>query len=194
MTQAPSPGGEPKRTDRIFFAVAPDDAAIAGIKRLTADLTSRHGLRGRPIVDAKIHATLCMLGDFPGVPADVIARATRAAASVAALTPPFEVAFDSARSFLNRARNRPFVLTGDDGAAGLAALYRNLAQALRQAGVAAGSPNYTPHVTLLYDDVAVLPVPTPAVRWTVRELVLLHSCIGRQQTCYATLARWALAA
>ena len=195
MTQASFPGfePEPELTDRIFFAVMPDGAAVAGINQLTAELKARHGMRGRPIVDAKLHATLCNLGDSPGVPASLIARAGQAAASVAAATPEFDVAFDTAQTFVNRSRNRPFVLTGGDGVVGLMALYKNLAQALLKVGIAGNPPGYTLHVTLLYDDVTAAPAPVPAIQWTVRELVLLHSRIGQNQPTYTTLARWPLA-
>ena len=195
MTQASFPGfePEPELTDRIFFAVMPDGAAIAGINLLAAELTARHGMRGRPVADAKLHATLCNLGDFPGMPASLVARAGQAAASVAAATPAFDVAFDTAQTFVNRSRNRPFVLTGGDGVAGLKALYKDLAQALLKAGIAGNPPSYTPHITLLYDDVTAAPEPVPALQWTVRELVLLHSRIGQGQPAYATLARWRLA-
>jgi 2'-5' RNA ligase len=195
MTQASFPGfePEPELTDRIFFAVMPDGAAVADVNQLTAELKARHGMRGRPIVDAKLHATLCNLGDFPGMPASLVARAEQAAASVAASTPEFDVAFDTAQTFVNRSRNRPFVLTGGDGVVGLTALYKNLAQALLKVGIAGNPPSYTPHVTLLYDDVTVAPESVPAIEWTVRELLLLHSRIGQNQPAYATLARWRLA-
>ena len=194
MTQASFPGfePEPELTDRIFFAVMPDGAAIADIRALTADLKARHGMRGRPIGDAKLHATLCNLGDFPGMPASLVARAEQAA-SVAAVTPAFDAAFDTAQTFVNRSRNRPFVLTGGDGVTGLAGLYKTLAQALLKVGIGGNPPSYTPHVTLLYDDVTAAPEPVPAIRWRVRELVLLHSRINQNQPAYATLARWTLA-
>lgn len=195
MTQASFPGfePEPELTDRIFFAVMPDGAAIADINALTADLKARHGMRGRAIVDAKLHATLCNLGDFPGMPASLVARAQQAAVSVAAATPAFDVAFDVAQTFVNRSRNRPFVLTGGDGVVGLAALYKSLAQALLKVGIAGNPASYTPHVTLLYDDVTAAPEPVPAIRWRVGELVLLHSRIGQNQPAYTALARWPLA-
>ena len=195
MAQASLPGFEPEPdlTDRIFFAVMPDGVAVAGINQLTAELKARHGMRGRPIVDAKLHATLCNLGDFPGVPASLIARAEQAAASVTASTPKFDVAFDTVQTFVNRSRNRPFVLTCNDGVAGLMALYKNLAQTLLRVGIAGNPPSYTPHITLLYDDVTAVQEPVPPIQWTVRELVLLHSRIGQNQPAYTTLARWRLA-
>src|SRR4051794_5479508 len=109
----------PKLTERIFFAILPDAAAMAGIGALSAELKAHHGMQGRPIADAKLHCTLCNLGDFPGIPDDLIARASAAATRVANATAPFTVCFNTAKSFLNGARNRPFVLTGDDGVAGV---------------------------------------------------------------------------
>lgn len=181
----------PKLTDRIFFAIAPDAGAIAGIGVLTAELKARHGMRGRPIAEGKLHATLCNLGDFPGMPQAKVERAMQAAALVAATTPSFVASFDTAQTFVNRARNRPFVLVGGDGVAGVTALYKALATALLKAGVAGISPSYTPHITLLYDDVTAAPQPVAPVEWQVRELVLLHSQIG-QNLPYKALGRWPL--
>ncbi|MRX06529.1 2'-5' RNA ligase [Pseudoduganella sp. FT25W] len=169
----------PKLTDRIFFAIAPDAEAIASIGALTAELKTHHGMQGRPIADAKLHCTLCNLGDFAGIPEALIARASAAASQVAAATPPFTVSFNAAKTFINGARNRPFVLTGDDGVVGVTALYRNLASALLKAGIAGNPHSYTPHVTMLYDDVTAAPQDVRPVEWTVRELVLLHSHIGQ---------------
>jgi 2'-5' RNA ligase len=178
-----------KLTDRIFFALAPDAAAIADIGALTAAMKAQHGMQGRPIADAKLHCTLCNLGDFAGMPDAVIARASAAALSVAEATPPFAVSFDTAQTFVNRARNRPFVLTGGDGVIGATALYRHLASALLKAGIGGNPHSYTPHVTLLYDDVTALPQSVAPVEWMVREFVLLHSHIGQARP-YSVLARF----
>jgi 2'-5' RNA ligase len=185
------PDPPPKLTDRIFFAIMPDDAAISAIHALTADLKARHGMRGRPTAEQKLHVTLCNLGDYPGMPDAVLKRASQAAASVAAAGAPFNVCFDVAQTFVNRARNRPFVLTGGDGVIGVSELYKNLAQALLKAGLPRNPPSYTPHITLLYDDVTVAPASVTPVEWMGRELVLLHSRIG-QNLPYETLARWSL--
>ena len=181
----------PAPTDRIFFALTPDAGAIATIAALTAELKAQHGMRGRPIADLKLHATLCNLGDFPGMPQAQLARAARAAASAAAATAPFVASFDTAQTFINRARNRPFVLTGGDGAIGVSALYRTLASAMLKAGLPPVSSSYTPHITLLYDDVTAPPQAIAPVEWTVRELVLLHSRIG-QSLPYTILGHWPL--
>ena len=183
----------PKLTDRIFFAIAPDAGAIADIGALTAELKARHGMRGRSIAEDKLHATLCNLGDFPGMPHAQLARAVQAAAAVAAVTAPFVASFDTAQTFINRKRDRPFVLVGGDGVIGVSALYKALATAMLKAGLPGSPPSYTPHITLLYDDVTAAPQGVRPVEWTVRELVLLHSQIGQSQP-YKVLGRWPLQA
>ena len=50
------PGFEAEHpTDRVFFAVMPDEAAIARIAELTAQLRRQHGLQGRAIAPQKLH-------------------------------------------------------------------------------------------------------------------------------------------
>jgi 2'-5' RNA ligase len=182
---------EPTPTDRLFFAVQPDAQAIARIAALTAELTRQHGLRGKPIAHARLHVTSCNLGDFPGMPQALLARASEGAALAAANTPAFDISFDTVLSFATRTKHRPCVLGGDDGVVGLQALYQRLALALRGSGALANPVNHTPHLTLLYDDVTVAPQAVEAVRWTARELVLLHSRIG-QNLPYAVIGRWPL--
>lgn len=169
----------------------PDAGAIARIHQLTAELKTAQAMRGRAIADTRLHATLCNLGDFPGMPDSLVARAGQAAASVAAATAPFAVSFDVVQSFVHRARNRPFVLAGGDGVTGLGSLYKSLAMALLKAGLPGNPPSYTPHVTLLYDDVTAPPQAVTPVDWTERELVLVHSHIG-QNLPYTALGRWSL--
>ena len=179
----------PKNTDRLFFAVMPDQQAIASIRALTAELKAQHGMTGRPIDDAKLHATLCVLGDFPGMPDALIKSAAKAAALVADSTLPFKVSFDTAQSFITGPRHRPLVLTGGEGIVGLTGFYRNLAGALLKSSGLRNAASYTPHVTMLYDDVAAAPQSVTPVEWTVREFVLLHSHIGQGRP-YNILARW----
>jgi 2'-5' RNA ligase len=181
----------PKLTERIFFAIAPDAAAIARIAALTTDLKIQHGMQGRPIAGAKLHCTLCNLGDFPGMPEAVIARASQAAKLVADTSAPFTASFDVAQTFINRPRNRPFVLAGGDGVIGVSALYRNLASALLKAGISGNPASYTPHITLLYDDATAAPHSIAPVEWSVHELLLLHSHIGQARP-YNILSRWPL--
>jgi len=175
-------------TDRLFFAVYPDQAAAARIVELAQALRTRHGLRGSPLRADRVHVTLHHLGDHHGLPESLLAMAGEAAARVA--MQPFEVAFDCVASFAGHARKRPCVLRGDAEAnAPLFALQHELGERLR----AAGSGRYverrfTPHITLLYDDRLLAPEAVPAISWRVREFALVHSLLGKTE--HRVLGRW----
>jgi len=184
----------PKPTDRLFFALFPDADAAARIAQLAQRLRqpgNAHGLKGKPLATKRFHVTLHHLGDYAGLPQDIVATAVQAAGTVT--MPPFDVAFERVKSFVGRPRNRPFVLLGGDGEgiAALMALQQALRTAIETAGLAdrARSP-YLPHVTLLYDNGFVDEQATETIAWTVREFVLVHSLLGR--TRHVPLARWPL--
>lgn len=198
QTLLPGFAPEPALTDRLFFAVMPDEAAAQRIAHLAAELRLRYGLRGRLLDTERLHVSLVGLGDHAGLPQSLIERACAAAQAVA--VQPFMVCFDRALSFSGRGHaggNRPFVLCGNTenaaGVGGMVSLHRALAMALRGAGLP-GEPasGFTPHVTLLYDHASVADhAVQPPVTWGVREFVLLHSRIGLRQP-YAVLRRWSL--
>jgi RNA 2',3'-cyclic 3'-phosphodiesterase len=191
----------PKPTDRLFFAIFPDEVVATRIARLAQCLRSEHGLKGKPLEMARFHVTLIHLGDYEGLPQHIVAAAADAAARVA--MPPFEVAFDRVKSFPARLGNRPFVLCGHEGVGALMAFQQTLEASLSEAGLGGRAqpqntpqpqyiprPQYTPHVTLLYDDRLVAEQPVDRVDWTVREYVFVHSLLGR--AVYVPLARWRL--
>ncbi|OOG39847.1 2'-5' RNA ligase family protein [Polaromonas sp. A23] len=179
----------PHLTDRLFFAIFPDAGTATQIAGLAQQLREEHGLRGKPLKTERFHVTLHHLGDYAGLPQDLVDVACAAAASIAAA--PFDVTFDRAASFSTAPRNRPFVLRGGDGVASLIAFQQTLGDALKKTVLGRwAKPAYTPHVTLLYDDRGVPEQPVPAVSWTASEFVLIHSLIG--QTLHVPLARWPL--
>ena len=137
----------------------------------------------------RLHVTLHHIGDYAGFPTDVSNRVQAAAATVK--MPPFEITFDRAGSFSGRDRNLPFVLRGGDGLNALLAFQRQVFDALKLVNVVRrAEPNFTPHITLLYDDRNVAELPVEPIRWTAREFVLIHSLLG--QTRHIPLARWPL--
>ncbi len=181
----------PKPTDRLFFAVFPDAAAAARIADLARELRELHGLRGKPLQADRFHVTLHHLGDYAGVPDDLVAKAGEAARRVDKAA--FEVAFDSASSFSRQPRNRPFVLRGDTGVAELDDFQSALGTAMAAVGLnRLVERKFTAHVTLLYDDRAVAPQPVERIAWPAREFVLVHSLLGRTE--HRILGRWPLAA
>ena len=98
--------------------------------------------------------------------------------------------FDRVVSFTRRRANRPFVLLGEE-LPEVVALHARLAEALASAGLGGYlERRFMPHVTLLYDDQAVAERAVAPVGWVSRELVLVHSLIGRG--LHRPLGRWAL--
>lgn len=181
----------PQPTDRLFFAVFPDAAAAARIAGIAQALRSRHGLSGRPLHTDRFHVTLNHLGDYVGVPDDLVTKAGQAAARVDLAA--FDVVFDSASSFSRQPRNRPFVLRGDAGVASLQDLQSALGKGMAASGMGRLIEHkFTPHVTLLYDDRAVASQPIDPIAWTVREFMLVRSLLGKTE--HRILGRWPLRA
>jgi len=181
-------GAAAKRTDGLFFAVYPDAAAAARIATLAQDLRIEYGLKGKPHVASRLHVTLHHLGNHAGLPQLLVSAANEAAAEVAAA--PFVVGFDRVASF-RRAVRLPLVLRGGDGVEGLVAFQQLLGAALKRAGLGPWvHAQYTPHLTLLYDDCCVAEQWVDPIIWTVREFVLVRSLLGKSQ--HLPLARWPL--
>ncbi|WP_431096457.1 2'-5' RNA ligase family protein [Polaromonas aquatica] len=182
---------EAKPTDRLFLALFPPPGVAMEIAGLAARLRADHGLRGRPLEAARFHITLNHLGDYAGLPPEIVRQANAAAEAAANGSVPFDVAFNRVESFASAPRNRPLVLRGDDGLAQLMVFQQALGTELAKVNLgqwAKGS--YTPHVTLLYDDQPLQPMAVPAISWTATELVLVHSLLG--ETRHVHLGRWPL--
>ena len=177
--------------ERIFFALLPDAATAARIHALAEDLKAKHGFTANLILPEHLHVTLFHLGDWAALPQMVIGVAKTAAASIVAA--PFEVVFDTARSFRNSTGVYPFVLTGPEHGSALHAFHKTLGAALKANGLGAAvhEDDFTPHVTLTYDEVKAKAAPVaPPMVWTVRDFVLVHSVLGR--TTHHHLARFDL--
>jgi 2'-5' RNA ligase len=192
--QSSVPGFEEARpTDRLFLALFPPSETALQIAELAAQIRNAHALRGRPLEAARFHITLNHLGDYAGLPPDVVRQACAAAAEAASMSQSFAVSFTRAESFAGMPRNRPLVLRGDDeGLSALMAFHKVLGMALKKTANLGpwAKPAYTPHVTLLYDDSALDATPVPPVAWTAGEIVLVHSLLG--ETRHVHLARWPL--
>ena len=178
------------RTDRLFFALLPDAAAIARIERLIGQLRQDLGLKGKARGAARYHVTLRLLGDFPSFPQEVADAACAAAQALTAI-PSFKLGFDRVGTIVRRPRNMPLVLLGEDGVISVKAFQASLDKALERVGLGAGGRSqYAPHLTLLYDDRFVAPCPIEAIGWTAHEFVLVRSLLG--QSRHEVVARWAL--
>ena len=149
--------------------------------------TAALGLRGQPLLTDRFHVTLHHLGDYVGLPNDIVAKGEAAGGALAHA--PFEVAFDRAASFANRPGNNPFTLQGGEGVAALVAFQGALG--LKMAGAALRpDKQFAPHITLLYDGQVVPAQAITPIRWTVDRFVLVQSKLG--QTQHIVLRSWDL--
>jgi 2'-5' RNA ligase len=182
----------PRLTDRLFFALLPSADVAERIEGLVRELGDQHGLKGRRIPKERMHVTLRYIGDFAGLPQDIVALARQAASAVSA--PPFELVFDRIASFAGGPGSRPLVLRGPDGAAALSALMafqQTLSAALQKVGlVHRAQDQFTAHLTLAYDERKLAEQAVEPIAWVAREFVLVNSLIGRGR--HVTLARWPL--
>jgi RNA 2',3'-cyclic 3'-phosphodiesterase len=179
-------GVEAPATDGLFFALFPDEAAAARLARTAQQLCIRHRLHGRAFSPERFHVSLLGFGAHAGLPPDLVAGTAEAAEAIAAA--PFDIAFDRAVSFLGRPR--PLVLCSEDDIPELIAFQRALGQAVEKRGLGRAKPQYTPHVTMLYDKRAIEDHAIEPVRWMVRDFALVHSLRGKGQ--YNILGRWPL--
>jgi RNA 2',3'-cyclic 3'-phosphodiesterase len=172
-----------KPTDGLFFAILPDDATARRIAELARSLKSKYRLRGKPFLPKRFHVSLYHLGNYFGLPQDAIARAEEAASAITLL--PFEIGCDRVICLAGRnadpaRENCPIVLRVTEGVAELTALQQRLAAAMAGAEIKSPrSTRFTPHVTLLYDRPREISAPIDSIRWTVRELLLVHSLLGK---------------
>jgi RNA 2',3'-cyclic 3'-phosphodiesterase len=180
---------EAKTPVGLFFSVFPDPRTAAGIARLARDLRREYGLKGRPLPTSRFHCSLYGFRERDGSSPRLVAKVREAGALVTAA--PFRLLFNGVKSFSGRAGHRPLVLVGDDGVVGLSLLHASLCAAMRQVGLKPrGCSSFTPHLTLLYDERCLGERPIESVWWTVSEIVLVLSLIGK--TKHVSLGRWRL--
>jgi 2'-5' RNA ligase len=165
-------GGFERPTDRLFWAILPDDEARRRIVERTERLRTTHGLTGRALLPQHLHVTLFHVGDSTEAPTEgVIEAVTERARSV--FMPTFKVVFDRAMTF----RHGAFVLASDEGTIGLDVLHQRLTDAFLRRPAPARA--YTPHVTMLRDARIVPEEDIEPISWTASEMVLVHSELGR---------------
>jgi 2'-5' RNA ligase len=175
---------------KIFFAIRPEATAADGLYRLAHRERSRRGMTGWPTRAELLHVSLNSLGAHREPPRRLIVRAIDACRAISAR--PFVVSFNRLGSWGRGDGQRPFVLRGDEGMAGVYALHDAIHRALAAAGVVRPRPrDFEPHLTLLRDRIAAPEEIIEPVSWRVREFVLLDSVHGEGR--HELLGRWVLA-
>lgn len=182
------PGFDPPTpTDRLMFLLYPDAPTAARIADEAGRLKERLGLRGALLQTERLHVTLHHLGDYVGLPQDIVAKGALAGDALCAS--PFEVIFDRTLSFANRPGNNPFTLQGGQGLAALIAFQKALGEKMAGAALRPDR-SFTPHVTLLYDERIVAEQSIAPISWSVDRFTLVRSKLGRTQ--HVILREWVL--
>lgn len=182
------PGFDPPTpTDRLMFLLYPDATTAARIADEAGRLKERLGLRGALLQTERLHVTLHHLGDYVGLPQDIVAKGALAGDALCAS--PFEVIFDRALSFANRPGNNPFTLQGGQGLVALVAFQKALGEKMAGAALRPDR-SFTPHVTLLYDERIVAEQSIAPISWSVDRFALVQSKLGRTQ--HVILREWVL--
>lgn len=139
--------------DNLFFAVLPDVGAAAKIADLAKRLRRVHGLSGKPTPARRLHVTLYGLGWFAALSQEEIETARSFGNAV--IAPSFAVEFNCVMSF-KHPREKPFVLVGDNGVAGLVKLRNLLAASIAKKALSIPTfGGFVPHITLLRDQKSI---------------------------------------
>lgn len=161
-----------RATDRLFFALIPDETTVEAICEARRKLCKTMGLVGTGVLPHHLHVTLWHVGDYivPPTAGDIEAILRRASTVD---MPPVRVSFRSARSLIGGA----FVLHGGRTATDLERLSARLRDALSEPGAEEKRP-VMPHMTLLRSPTIVPSRNVRPITWTAREIVLVHGRLG----------------
>lgn len=163
----------------LFFALKPPLAQARQIGLIRDRIERPDAI----VSNERLHVTLAITRNYPELPAEVAARMTAIGESVAA--DPFGIAFDrlsgGERSVALRPSRRPPALR---------ALQKQLDDALAYWNLRRAGWSFNPHITLAYWRRQPLLMPIAPIGWEARELVLVHSVVGR--TLHIELGRWPL--
>ena len=159
----------PDSSQRLFFALLPDEGVRTQLRQLQKDLNRADG---RPVPAKNLHLTLLFLGN---VAADKINAVCDIAEGVAESR--FDLTLDMFGSF--RQNNaRVLWLEASEPPPELGALHQSLRQQIKKIGLHAGKGVYRPHVTLIRkaDPREKLPEnPEQGIKWTARRCALIAS-------------------
>ncbi|MEW6119541.1 MAG: RNA 2',3'-cyclic phosphodiesterase [Pseudomonadota bacterium] len=181
MADAPDPA-QPE-TQRLFFALWPDDATRDALNR-TGKWLHRHW-GGRRMRADTLHLTLAFLGDTPAEMRDALLPRIEAIRADA-----FDLLLDRAGCWQH---NRIGWLGCSTPSAPLLALAECLRGVLKEAGVPFDAKPFVPHVTLLRNTAGgALPSCVP-VRWRAGDFVLIASRTEADGLHYRILRHWPLA-
>lgn len=135
-----------------------------------------------------MHLSIQSLGRYDRISDALIERALRMGSRVE--VPEFLATFDRLQGF-NGTHGRAVVLTSKRPADGFLTLRKAIWAEMQLAGMdVPPSLDFSPHVSLAYQQTRIPTIPVKSVTWMVHELVLIRSLIGRSK--HICLGRWPL--
>jgi RNA 2',3'-cyclic 3'-phosphodiesterase len=173
-----------QETARLFFAIRPVGAVQRALYRMAGKVVTGEQ-RGRCVKPENIHLTIVFLGD---VESDRIDSLREIASSVIAQA--FSL---SIQGTLFWKKNRIVMAKIDHYPTALFALADALTTALIAAGFSCEDRKYKPHITLIRNVGAHLPMQLEnPIQWNVSDWLLLQSRLSSHGSCYTELGRWSL--
>lgn len=186
------PGWDAPRPDALIILVRPADDTGGRIAEFAQTIRHQYGLRGDPIEKSRLHVSMLGWGGFRTLPDGIVEDLSEIVQPIG--VPPFMLGFNKMMSFRHHGR-KPLVLLPNEGLVEFEALCRLVWERLlaRRRVLEKFKPT-TPHVTMLYDVREIAEQKISPIRWTVREVTLVHSLRGRKGLgpIHRDLARWTL--
>jgi len=171
-----------ERTRRLFFALWPDERVRQQLALEAQRVVDARA--GRPVPPANFHVTVVFLGPVPQSRFDAVAHSAAQSQGRA-----FELCLDRLQLW---ARSGVLCLTARTPPA-LQALAQQLRSCLSANGVGVQEQALRAHVTLARNMPGrQAPAQTTAVRWPVRDYVLVESQPAQGGSRYIVLERWPL--
>lgn len=177
-------------SDPLFLMLRPERAAARQISRVAWHIHDKYQLTQEPLAEDRFHVSLLGFGACGALsPRDLAAIDDVASALT---MPRFLAGFDWLMKF-GKHSNQPLALCGSEiGVGGIIMLRDELGTSLARRGFPLKRRDCTPHISLLYGDAHVEEQPIEEIRWTVSEVLLVCSQVGRRR--HVVLEQWALRA
>jgi len=168
--------------ERLFFALWPPSSVRAQIEAFTNQLGNP---RGRRMASPNLHITLLFLGRINAGQRDALI-----AAASALHLPAFMLTLDRCGHW---PRSGVLWLAPAVTPGALSDLQDSLTAGARMLDLKIDEREYLPHLSL-YRDVKRVPgtLPSPRIRWPVRDFVLVRSDTHPDGAYYTVLQRWRL--